>query len=188
MAAIYVTVSATLGAVMLPGFPWLAFLGAAGVAVFCWSAELTMMGEGRKAAPELLAIATSMLLAPAAYYVSTGRLDGTALLLWILCFGYFASSVFYVKMRVAAVRPRTPEAAPRTRWQCLLYHLGLAGVLVGLAIAAIPWIAVAGFVPILARAFWFVFRPSATLNLKQIGWTEVAWSVWFLAVVSAALR
>jgi hypothetical protein len=45
-----------------------------------------------------------------------------------------------------------------------------------------------GFAPVLGRAFWYAFRPATVLNLKQVGWTEVAYSIWFLAVVSMALR
>jgi hypothetical protein len=188
VAGLYVLISSATGFFLLRDFPWLALLAAAGAAVFCWSAELAMKGEGRRAAPELLAIGTSMLLAPAAYYVGTGRLDRTALLLWILCFGYFASSVFYVKMRVAAARPRTPDAPSRTRRQCLLYHVGLTALLLALAAFGMPWLVVTGFVPILARGFYYALRPVQTLNLKQIGWTEVMWSLWFLAVLTPALR
>ena len=37
-----------------------------------------------------------------------------------------------------------------------------------------------GYVPILARSFWYVARPQKKLDLKQIGWSEVVYSVIFL--------
>jgi hypothetical protein len=128
-----------------------------------------------------------MLLAPAAYYVGTGRLDRMALLLWILCFLYFASSVFYVKMRVAAARPRTPEAPARTRRQCLLYHLGVAVFLAISAVPGLPLLTVVAFAPILARALYYIVRPTKELSLKQVGWTEVVYSLWFVVCASAAI-
>ena len=187
MALLYGGASVLIGAPLLLSYPWLALLGAAGAIVFCTGAELAMRGEGRKAAPELLAIATSMLLAPAAYYVGTGRLDRTALLLWLLCFGYFGSSVFYVKMRVAAARARTPEAQAGSRRQCLLYHVALTALLALSVWQGLPVVALAAFLPILARAFYYVARPTAKLSLKQVGWTEVVYSLWFVACLSGAL-
>lgn len=179
-AAMYVLIAAAVGGLLLPSHPWLALLGLLGGIVYCWHAEVAMRGEGRSSTAELLAIATSMLAAPAAYYVSSGRLDGTAVLLWALCFGYFASAVFYVKMRLTFARPRGKTDPAQTRWQCLLYHLALAGFVAALLRSVSP-VVLAGFLPILARAFFYVLRPSSQANLKQIGWSEVVFSLIFLA-------
>ena len=120
-----------------------------------------------------------MLAAPAAYYVSSGRLDRIALLLWALCFGYFASAVFYVKMRLTYARSRKAAHPARTRRQCLIYHVALMACLAALT----PYLALvvlAGFFPILARAFYYILKPTNEAHLKQIGWTEVVWSLIFL--------
>jgi hypothetical protein len=91
-------------------------------------------------------------------------------------------------MRVAAARPRT-AAAPAVTWrQALLYHAGLAAFLVIAVAAGLPLLIVAAFAPILARAFYYIVRPTRELNLKQVGWTEVVYSLWFLLCASVALR
>ena len=177
-AAMYIGTAVLAGAALLPAYPWLVLPAVLGGAMYCWHAEAALRGERRSATIELLAIATSMLVAPAAYYVSSGRLDETAMLLWLLCFAYFASSVFYVRMRLTWARARVTAAAARRH--CLIYHVILTAVLAGLTLHLSP-VVLAGFVPILARAFYYVARPSANLNLKQIGWTEVVYSLVFLA-------
>jgi hypothetical protein len=179
-ALMYMLAAGSIGGTLLPFYPWLALLGVLGFAVYCWHAEVAMRGEGRSTLAELLAIATSMLTAPAAYYVSSGRLDGTALLLWALCFGYFASAVYYVKMRLTFARPRKPTYPARTRRQCLIYHVALTASLAAL-IPYVSTVVLAGFLPVLIRAFYYVARPTNQANLKQIGWSEVVYSLIFLA-------
>jgi len=179
-AAMFVLTAGLAGGVLVVSYPWLALPGLLGGVVYCWHAEAGMKGEGRSMTAELLAVATSMLVSPAAYYVSSGRLDRTALLLWVLCFAYFASAVFYVKMRLLFARQRKPGPADCARRQCLLYHLALAGCLVALSLSVSPLVLV-GFAPILARAFYYVARPSMQASLKQIGWSEVVLSFVFLA-------
>ena len=178
-ALMYIVTAGAVGASLLAFYPWLALLGALGGIVYCWHAEVAMKGEGRSTTAELLAIATSMLAAPAAYYVSSGRLDGIALLLWVLCFGYFASAVFYVKMRLTCARARKLTYPAQSRRQCLIYHVGLLVFLAALA-PYVALIVLAGFVPILVRAFFYIVKPTTEANLKQIGWTEVVWSLIFL--------
>ena len=182
-AAAYIVAATSIGGTLLAFYPWLALLGVLGGVVYCWHAEVAMRGEGRSTTAEILAIATSMLAAPAAYYVSSGRLDGTAALLWALCFGYFASAVFYVKMRLTCARPRKPTYPARTRRQCLIYHVALLIFLAALT-PHVASIVLAGFLPILIRAFYYIARPTTHANLKQIGWSEVVYSLVFLLCAS----
>jgi hypothetical protein len=175
----YGVIAVIAGVPLLPRFPWLGVLGAAGAALYAWHAEVSMRGEGRSAPVELLAIATSMLTAPAAWYVSTGRIGWTAAWLWLLSFGYFASSVFYVKMRLTAARSRDVSVRENARRLCVGYHAVLA-----ICLTVLPPILAAGYLPVIVRAFWYAFRPTAELNLKQIGWTEVVYSLIFLTAVA----
>jgi hypothetical protein len=179
MTLIYGAIAVLAGVPLLPAHPWLAVLGLIGAALYVWHAEASMRGEGRSALVELLAIATSMLAAPAAYYVGAGRLDGSSVVLWLMCFGYFASSVFYVKMRLTAARVRDAAVREKARRNCIAYHLVLIA-----CIATLPRLAAAGYLPAIARAFWYAFRPTADVNLKQVGWTEVVYSLLFLIAVA----
>ncbi|MFQ5738151.1 MAG: YwiC-like family protein [Acidobacteriota bacterium] len=126
--------------------------------------------------------------APIAYYVLTEELDGTALLLWFLNLLYFVSGIFYVKMRLSRFMERN-DAGQRT-WNCVLYHLFL---LLSLALLiSQQWlsaIAIAAFAPIVIRAFWPLIRGGGgRLNLKKIGYSEVAFTAFFVLVLSLTLR
>jgi hypothetical protein len=148
------------------------------------TAELAVRLEGRSVGTEFLAIATSALNAPAAHYAATGRWTAEAVWLWVLCTLYFASSIFYVKLRVQDAHGKRADEVARVRRRCAAYHAGLLVALAALVITrSLPLFALLAFVPVLARAFAQVVIPSRELNLKRIGWLEVTWSVIFLVVL-----
>jgi hypothetical protein len=167
---------------------WLAPFVLFAAFVLVWHAEAAMKGRGRSLAAETIAIAASTLTAPAAYYTATGGFDTVAIILWALCTAYFLSSVFYVKMRLTAAHARDTGTPARTRMQCAVYHAGLALALLVLATSGtIPVIAALAFAPVCTRAFAGILQPSRELNLKRVGWAEVAYSLVFLGLVAAAL-
>ncbi|MDZ4797010.1 MAG: YwiC-like family protein [Bryobacteraceae bacterium] len=170
------------GVFLLPEYPALLGFGAIAAVVLTWQAEAAMTGGARTLTGELIAVSASMLNAPAAYYVATGRIDGRAGILYALALLYFTGTVFYVKMRVKTAHAKTPEAAASIRRYCISYHLFLlsAVVLLG-ATGRVGWATPAGYLPAITRALWYGFRPTRTLNLKQIGWTEVVYSLVWLA-------
>jgi hypothetical protein len=179
-------------AAALAGFPllavWhlyaigvLALLGISGLLI---TAELTVRRQGRSAATEFIAIAVSALNAASAYCAAVGHWTTEAIALWALSAVYFASSIFYVKLRVQDAHGKRTECVTRARRRCAAYHVGLLAALLALVITdSLPLFAFVAFLPILARAFAQVFRPSRELNLRRIGWLEVTWSVVFLVVV-----
>lgn len=141
-----------------------------------------MVREDRTILGEVTAILGMTMTAPAALYTTTDRFDWLLAILWLIAILYFASSVFYVKMRVLAAHERSPGSAIRARNTCLQYHTFLVVAVVALAVLRlVPPPAALGFLPVAGRAFWYAARPEKKLNLKQIGWTEVVFSLIFLA-------
>jgi hypothetical protein len=156
-------------------------LGALGLAALVGTAELTVRRQGRSAATEFLAIAMSSLNAPSAYYVATGRWADEAVWLWVLCTLYFASSIFYVKLRVQDAHGKRAGDVVRARRRCAAYHSALLIALGTLVFTrSLPLFVFIAFLPVLARAFAQVLLPSRELNLRRIGWLEVSWSLIFL--------
>jgi hypothetical protein len=182
--AVYLAAATTAGAVLIfwAGRVWLLPMAVASAAVVWWHAEMAMRGRGRTVVAEVSAILASTLAAPAAYYSVSGILDQRAAAVWVLSAAYFASSVFYVKMRVTAAHAKAPDVPRRARRHCAIYHALLAA-----GMAAMPPLAALGFIPVLVRAFTGVLRPTRELNLKRIGWTEVVYSLVFLVLVWLAL-
>jgi len=134
---------------------------------------------------EALAIIALTLTAPASYYVCGGEWDYHAWILWSLCTLYFASSVFYVKLRVHSLNRRRDDLKSRSWRECALYHTFLLFVLVALtATGSTNLFILSAFVPVLARTLWQLQRPSAQINLRRIGLLETGYSIVFLVLVT----
>jgi hypothetical protein len=112
--------------------------------------------------------------------------------LWLLLFLFFASGIFYVRMRVhglVAQRKGAPSASNPARWPCVLYHALLIIVVPALFLArVIPWPALLAFAPALWRASAGLNRKEARLDLRRLGWSEVAVATAFVLILIAAFR
>lgn len=144
---------------------------------------------------EILAVGALAMTAPGAYAVARGILEVVAWYLWAACVLYFSSSVFYVKMLLAAGKMRG-EPGWRERWNLgrdnVIYHVLLL-LIVSVAAAQIGgWsgvlVAVA-YAPILLRAFGGWARLSNRLPpLRRVGFAETFYSLWFTGFLVAALH
>ena len=136
-----------------------------------------------------MAIAGLTMTAPAAYYVRRGEWDQTALWLWVLSVAYFASSVFYIKLRMASLYAKRQDTKVRVKWQCIGYHALLLASLLALAFTrSLPLFALIAFAPVLIRTFWSLLNPAEQLNLKRIGVAEIIYSLVFLFFVTLTFR
>jgi hypothetical protein len=129
------------------------------------------------------------MTAPAAYYSSRGVWGQYALILWAISAAYFASSVFYVKLRVTSLHAKQPDQKWRARWQCIGYHSFLLASLLALAVTtSLPLFVLIAFVPALARTLWSLLKPAESLNLKRIGISEIIYSLIFLIFTTLTFR
>ena len=160
---------------------WLVPIAVATMALLVINARQATRRQDRTIGGEMMAIAGLTLTAPAAYYVSLGAFDSTALWLWALCALYFASSVFYVKLRVHMINPRKEEARRQSWRRCALYHSFLLASLLLLTLTdSLSLSALAAFSPVLIRSFWHLAKPVRQINLRRVGWLEIIYSVVFL--------
>lgn len=170
-------------------FYWLLLFGLLGAALLIINGWKATEFEDRTVQSEVLAIAGMTMTAPAAYYVASGQWGSKALWLWALSAAYFASSVFYIKLRVTGLHSKKPGDKRRARWQCVGYHGFLLVSLLALAITrSLPLFLLIAFAPVLARTTWSLFKPSNQLNLKQIGIAEIIYSLIFLIFTTMTLR
>jgi hypothetical protein len=153
------------------------------------NARQAVRHEDRTIGGEMMAIAGLTLTAPAAYYAASGTFDATALWLWALCALYFASSVFYVKLRVSTINPRLNEARRQSWWRCAFFHAFLLASLLILSLTgSLNLFALAAFSPVLIRSFWHLARPVRRINLRKVGWLEIVYSVVFLIFTTLTFR
>jgi hypothetical protein len=190
-ALVYLALAAAGGLPLLLFYQlyWLAPLALAGAVLLAVNGKQGLEMEDRSIKGELLAIAAMSLTGPAAYYAASRSWDATAFWLWALSAVYFASSVFYIKLRVLRLNPRRAEAARQVSHYSASYHLAVLAALAALAAAGqLHLFAVAAFAPVIARALWSLAQPAKKVNLKRAGVLELAYSIIFLVFVTLNFR
>jgi hypothetical protein len=188
---IYVAIAAATGAplILVYRFYFLLPLALMGCALLVINAKQATQLEDRSVQSEIIAIAGLTMTAPAAYSVAIGGWNQTALWLWALSAAYFASSVFYVKLRVTGLHAKRPEDKRRARQQCLVYHSFLLVSLAALSVTrSLPLFVLIAFAPVLGRTWWSLLKPAESLNLKRIGLTEIVYSLIFLIFTTLTFR
>jgi hypothetical protein len=134
---------------------------------------------------ELSQVWTLCLLAPAATYVATNRLDATGILLWALCAVYFTITVADIRVRVSrlrVVRGTATEAEMNARKaeRLLTIWVGIAAVIILGVLEPQSARALWALAPLLARPFRRRALTVAHLTqVRSIGWSEVFFSVCF---------
>jgi hypothetical protein len=155
-------------------------LGAVAAILLIVNADQASRREDRTLGNEIVGILGLTLTAPAAYYVVRQQWDWQTLWLWGMCSTFFASSVFYVRLRVYSTNPRKQQETLRLWKLSGLYHSCLLLSLLLLTVTGnLHAFALIAFAPAIGRTFWFMFRPGRRLNLKRIGILEVVYSVIF---------
>jgi hypothetical protein len=153
----------------------------AGVILLAVNAQQAVRLEERTVLGESLAIIGLTMTAPAAYYVARGSWSSVAGWLWALSALYFASSVFYVKLRVLTLHARQPQARERVWRHCAFYHsFLLVSLLLIAATGSLHLFALIAFAPVLIRSFWSLLKPANRLNLRRAGVLEIIYSLVFL--------
>jgi len=177
-------------------FTWMALLLAASLAAAApllivwklwWLAAFSLVAAALAARPnprslamQLAATAGLTLTAPATWYAATGALDATAFWLWLWNTLYFAGGLLYVRLRIERTGPRWPVLA--FYGTLLLFVLALA------AADVLSYRLLLAFAPSATRAVIGIGQLALPLRVKRLGWSEVAHSVLFGALLTIALR
>ncbi len=165
--------------------------GMATACVFVLRAFFVREGDDRSLPGELIGTAGLTLVGPAAHAVALHGAQPASAMLWLLLFLFFASGVFYVRMRIRVMIAERKGAAttsgPARRW-CLFYHAFLLVLVPALAAGElIPWGVLLAFAPAIWRAAFGLRRRDAALNLRRLGWSEVGLTLAFVLVLIVAL-
>ncbi len=137
-------------------------------------------------ASELAGAAGIALGAPGSYYAASGALDGTAFALWLLSALYFASGVFYIRMKARWVKE--PPSSPAARWasgrDTVLYHAAALAVAAAASAAGYaPPLAWVSLLPVTARRLYATARGQRETDFRRLGYVETAHSLVFLALL-----
>jgi hypothetical protein len=163
-------------------------------AAFFLMARAFLIGkrEDRSLIGELVGTAGLSMVGVIAHAVAAAEVRPVGAVLWLLLFLFFASGVFYVRMRVHGMvmeRKGAPAASNPARWPCVLYHALLIVVVPALILArVVPWPVLLAFAPALWRAAVGLTREEVRLNIRRLGWSEVAVATTFVLLLIAAFR
>jgi len=139
----------------------------------------------RSVAGELVGVAGMSLAGPAVTAIFHSTVQSVDSVLWLLLCLYFGSGVFYVRMRVRTGL-RNAVRGGRSARACVAYHLLLVGIVAVLgATGVVSWLVGLAFVPALWRVAVGLGR-TGRLNLRRLGWSEVAFAAVFVGVLVLA--
>jgi hypothetical protein len=175
------------------GLWWLAPMGLVGTLLVVFHLWLVARRQEMSVAGELAGITGLALGAPMAYYAASGRLDSTALALWLLNVLYFGGTVFYIKLKVRQ-QPRQPapdQLGPRLvkAKACLTYQtVALTLVILLVALRQAPLLTPLAFVPVtikilLGASQW---QDKRSLSLVRLGIIEIIHAAAFAGLVVVA--
>jgi len=144
---------------------------------------------------EVLAVGALTLTAPATCIVAGYSFDPVAVCLWTACALYFSSSIFFVKMLLAAVKVRDNFDLSRRLAigrDNLIYHIGLTLIVVFIAVhlgGRLGLLSAIAYLPVILRAFVGWVRLSPKLPpLKRVGVMETIYAVWFTVFTIVSIR
>ena len=191
-------VSAFLGAASicsLCGLFWqgrnisLLLLGLIAAIAFGAQLGLKKLGRATRIASEIIGALALTATAPAAYYVTAGKLDMTAWTLWLVNWLFAADQVHYVWVKIRGSRAAGWKSKWSVGWSFMAGQVAMAGVLYTTCyLAWLPRVALLAFVPILIRgSVWFVANPKPII-VRRLGWSELAHAVTFATLLIAAFR
>jgi YwiC-like protein len=157
---------------------------------FVGQALIRRLGRPARMMSEIIGTVGLSLSAPAAYYVSVGKLDATAWMLWLLNLMFAGNQIHYVQLRIRTARLEGTRARLARGWS---FALGQIVMLAALAFAwrwgLIPWVVLIAFLPLFFRGWLYFFHKlPAPLLVRRLGWSELGQAVVFCLLLIASFR
>jgi hypothetical protein len=148
--------------------------------------------EDRTLFGQLAGTAGLTMIGAVTHGVALEEVQPVGAVLWVILFLFFASGVFYVRMRIRgtiAQRKDVPGISNPEFWPCVMYHALLLIVIPAFVVARIvPWAVLLAFAPAWWRAAAGLARGEARLDIRRLGWSEVAVATAFVVILIAAFH
>lgn len=125
--------------------------------------------------------------AAASYYVVSGRIDRTALVLWAASWVFAAAQIEYVQLQMHTAGARSRAEKAHAGWKVYLLHLALLVITVAAAVTRhAPALFAIIFLPAMARLIlWALSRPKK-IDFYLLGFSELFQSVTFSSLLMIA--
>jgi hypothetical protein len=158
------------------------------IALICFGAR-TLVGRSRtlRVPRQIVGALGLSATAAGAYYATTGRIDRTALVLWLASWLFAVSQIEYVQLRLRTAQVRTRRQKARAGAEVCFLHLLMAcgAIAAGLA-GAVPLLLGLAFIPAIVRLGVWVVGPWRPLGVHILGFSELFQGVLFNVLLTAA--
>jgi hypothetical protein len=167
----------------------LVWIGCAAAAAFVAQWGVKRAWRSARTAAQAIGAAGLTSTAPAAYYVATSRLDGTAWALWAANLLFAINQIHFVQLRIHAAKAADRGEKLAAGKSFLIGQTVLVGLLTAAgASGVLPWFAAAAFLPVLYRGFAWFAAPPAPLAVHKLGKSELAYACVFGVLLVLGMR
>lgn len=179
-------VLAAIASMALAGLFWggqnadLFSLGVIAALAFVLQTGLKKLGRQTRVTAQIVGAIGLTATAPAACCVVLGRLDRSALLLWLCNWLFAVNQIQFVQLRIHSTRVIGVIQKLAGGQAFLVTQLAVGGTLLLMwRTTMLPGLVLLAFIPAWLRSLaWFV-RPSGPLVVRRLGWTELAHNLTF---------
>lgn len=178
---------ASVAALLWNGNRGLILIGAVAMLAFAAQAGVKKLGRKGRMPAQIIGAIGLTSTAAGAYYVATGRLDRTAIALWLANWLFAGDQIHFVQLRIHSSRAGSFQEKLQPGLPFLLSEIALIAVVLGACyFRFFPSAAAIAFLPVLLRGtLWFV-RGRQPLDVHKLGFTELGQSLVFGALLCTA--
>jgi len=165
----------------------LLLIGGVAALAFTLQAGVKKLGRKGRMPAQVIGAVGLTSTAAGAYYVATGKLDLTALALWLANWLFAGNQIHYVQVRIRSSRATTMDEKPHQGFSFLAGQVLVTGaILAACRFRLFPTSVALAFVPVLFRgSLWFV-RGHQPLDVHKLGYSELRQALIFGALLCAA--
>jgi hypothetical protein len=159
-----------------------------GVASGCFGVR-SLLGRSRRVRvlKQLIGALGLSSTAAGAYYAATGRMDRTALLLWLASWLFAVGQIEYVQLRLRSAQVRPLRQKMRSSLAVSVFHVLVMSIAIAAGVAhVVPLLLGLTFIPAVIRLAVWVVRPWRPLGVHILGISELAQGILFNGLLIAA--
>jgi len=165
----------------------LLLIGSVAGTSFALQACVRLFGRKARTLAQIIGCIGLTSTAAGAYYAVTGRLDHTALALWIASWLFAGNQIHYVQSRLRNARATGfAERAHGARNFILGQFLMLGAVLAAERAGLLPLLAIVAFLPVTFRGIFWLAGEARALDVQRLGLTELLHGITFGVLLMAA--
>ncbi|HZW93272.1 MAG TPA: YwiC-like family protein [Candidatus Eremiobacteraceae bacterium] len=166
---------------------WLLLLGGATAFALLVQSVLKSLGRKARMMAQLVGAIGLTCTAPAAYYIGSGRLSERAFILWAANWIFAGNQIHFVQLRIQSARASTfSQKFARGKIFFLAQPAFFASLVVASLWRMLPPLVIVAFVPALIRGtLWFLRKPES-LDVRNLGWSEMRHGLVFGILLAVA--